>query len=61
VAAGLTTHVVLLADAAGVDGTQREQLLLQVGEAPLNLSEIHHADSYIEAIGICQEEIALFH
>jgi len=54
VAAGLTTHVVLLADAAGVDGTQREQLLLQVGEAPLNLSEIHHADSYIEAIGICQ-------
>jgi hypothetical protein len=47
VAAGLTTHVVLRADAAGVDRTQREQLLLEVGEAPLNLSEIPHTDSYI--------------
>jgi hypothetical protein len=30
-----------------VDGAEREQLLLEVGEAPLNPSQIHHADSYI--------------
>jgi hypothetical protein len=56
-AAGLATHIVLLADTAGMQGSQGEQLPLELGDTPLDL--VHYADSYIMAIGTCQQKMQL--
>src|ERR1035438_5189495 len=55
VAAGGTTDIVLLTDTARVQSSQGEQLLLELGDAALNL-EGDHTDSYILAIGYSQQK-----
>src|ERR1035438_4143903 len=55
VAAGGTTDIVLLTDTARVQSSQGEQLLLELGDAALNL-EGGHTDSYMMAIGYCQQK-----
>jgi hypothetical protein len=58
-AAGRAADVVLLADTAGMERPQIEELALELLNAPLDLCGSHDTDSNMLAIGTCQQKNAV--